>query len=215
MARIALLVAVVVAVSHQVSGRLWANKKKSPDTLTSGRNFASDAPSREEAGVHKAHEVVPLGEGGFKLTITRPGNGQLFPRDGDKVLVNYTGTLSRGGRKFDSSRDRGEAFEFIIGEGKVITGWDEGIEKMSLGERGILHVPSYKGYGSSGTRDGNIPPDSDLDFDIELLAVNGVEVPGLPKKPTPPPPVLHKSRAQRSSALVAFAAVAIAASALI
>jgi len=86
--------------------------------------------------------------------------------------MHYTGTLSKDGSKFDSSRDRQEPFIFPIGTGKVIRGWDEGILRMSVGERAILHVPADKGYGTRGAG-GVIPPNADLDFDVELLAING------------------------------------------
>merc|ERR1719454_1162748 len=94
-------------------------------------------------------------------------------------MMHYTGKLQYSGNKFDSSRDRGEPFSFVIGKGQVITGWDQGIVTMSLGERAILHVPSYKGYGSKGI--GEIPPHADLDFDVELLAINDKTVPGFTK----------------------------------
>ncbi|CAK0806085.1 unnamed protein product, partial [Prorocentrum cordatum] len=91
---------------------------------------------------------------------------------GDQVTVHYTGALADGGRQFDSSRSRGEPIQFILGRGKVIRGWDQGLKMMCLGERGILHVPSYKGYGTDGAPPA-IPPNAALDFDVELLGING------------------------------------------
>ena len=84
--------------------------------------------------------------------------------------MHYTGVLSNG-EKFDSSRDRGEPFEFIIGVGQVIDGWDEGIIKMFKGQRADLYINYYMGYGSKGAG-GVIPPNADLIFDVELLAIN-------------------------------------------
>merc|ERR1719261_218049 len=89
----------------------------------------------------------------------------------------YTGKLSKDGTKFDSSRDRGQPFSFRIGVGEVIAGWDEGVMKMSLGERAILEIPAAKGYGSEGAG-GVIPPNAALNFEIELLAINGKEAQG-------------------------------------
>lgn len=103
-------------------------------------------------------------------TVT-PGDGTTFPKPGDKLSMHYTGTLASNGEKFDSSRDRGEPFEFQIGVGQVIPGWDKGVMKMSLGERATLRIPSAMGYGSRGAGDA-IPPNADLVFDVELLAVN-------------------------------------------
>lgn len=86
--------------------------------------------------------------------------------------MHYVGTLAKDGTQFDSSRDRGSAFEFTIGVGQVIQGWDEGVIKMSLGQRVKLHIPSAMGYGSRGAG-GVIPADADLIFDVELLGING------------------------------------------
>merc|ERR1719387_1360169 len=90
---------------------------------------------------------------------------------------------------FDSSRVRGQPFTFTIGRGKVIRAWDQGIISMSLGERAMMHVPSYKGYGSSGAPPA-IPPNADLEFDVELLAINDETAPGFK---FPPKPVQHSS----------------------
>ena len=83
----------------------------------------------------------------------------------------YSGTLASNGEKFDSSIDKGRPFRFKIGVGKVIRGWDEGVMLMSLGEKAILHISSDYGYGSRGVQ-GYIPPNADLDFEVELLEIN-------------------------------------------
>ena len=100
------------------------------------------------------------------------GDGKTFPKQGDKLKMHYTGTLAADGSKFDSSRDRGKLFEFTIGVGQAIKGWDEGVIQLSLGERATLRITSDFGYGSAGAG-GAIPPDADLVFDVELLAING------------------------------------------
>merc|ERR1712166_1091511 len=85
------------------------------------------------------------------------------------VTVHYTGRF-KDGTKFDSSWDRAQPFSFVLGVGQVIAGWDQAIPRMSLGERAVLHIPSVQAYGSSGSGD-VIPPNTDLDFEVELLKV--------------------------------------------
>ena len=84
--------------------------------------------------------------------------------------MHYTGTLESGA-KFDSSRDRGQPFSFQIGVGQVIRGWDEGVMQMSIGEKAKLLISSDFGYGAQGAG-GVIPPNADLVFEVELLAIN-------------------------------------------
>ncbi len=103
---------------------------------------------------------------GLKIEILQEGNGPL-PQNGQTVVVHYTGTLENG-KKFDSSRDRGTPFSFVLGQGRVIRGWDEGIALMKVGTRARLTIPPQLGYGSAGA--GNvIPPNATLIFDVELL----------------------------------------------
>ena len=96
------------------------------------------------------------------------GEGES-PEVGDRVVVHYTGTLEDG-TKFDSSRDRGQPFEFAIGVGQVIKGWDEGVLNLPIGSRAMLMIPAELGYGSRGI--GPIPPNATLIFDIEVIGVN-------------------------------------------
>lgn len=95
---------------------------------------------------------------------------------GDEVTVHYTGWLydeaapGRHGTQFDSSRERGEAFTFLLGAGRVIRGWDDGVAGMRVGGRRTLLVPAADAYGRAGAG-GVIPPNASLVFDVELLDV--------------------------------------------
>ncbi|VEU20043.1 DEKNAAC100269 [Brettanomyces naardenensis] len=106
----------------------------------------------------------------LKIEVLAPGDGKTFPQAGDLVTVHYTGTLENG-KKFDSSRDRSKPFQFRLGQGMVIAGWDQGFAKMSLGEKALLTIPGDLAYGSRGFP-GLIPPNATLLFDVELLRIN-------------------------------------------
>jgi peptidylprolyl isomerase len=105
---------------------------------------------------------------GLKYTDIVEGTGPS-PRAGQRLSVHYTGTLQNG-TKFDSSVDRGQPFEFVIGTGSVIKGWDEGVMTMKVGGKRKLVVPSNLGYGPRGNGT-NIPGNSTLLFDVELLGI--------------------------------------------
>ena len=89
---------------------------------------------------------------------------------GQKIRIHYTGTLENG-KKFDSSRDRGQPFPVTIGIGQVIKGWDEGVPGMKVGELRRLTIPSQAAYGLQG-RPPKIPPDATLIFDVELMGID-------------------------------------------
>ena len=114
-------------------------------------------------------------ESGLMITTTQAGSGAEAAA-GNSVSVHYTGWLydpeieDGRGTKFDSSVDRGQPFEFALGAGRVIAGWDEGVAGMLVGEKRELIIPSDLAYGSRGAG-GVIPPDATLLFEVELLAV--------------------------------------------
>jgi peptidylprolyl isomerase len=111
---------------------------------------------------------------GLQITDTKVGTGAA-PRTGQTCVMHYTGWLySNGvkGAKFDSSLDRGQPFEFPIGTGRVIRGWDEGVASMKVGGRRTLIIPPDLGYGARGAG-GVIPPNATLIFEVELLDVKG------------------------------------------
>ncbi len=92
---------------------------------------------------------------------------------GQQVSVHYTGWLLFGGekgKKFDSSKDRGDPFDFALGAGQVIKGWDEGVQGMKIGGKRTLTIPPALGYGARGAG-GAIPPNATLIFEVELLKV--------------------------------------------
>jgi peptidylprolyl isomerase len=107
-------------------------------------------------------------ESGLQYIETEAGTGAQA-QVGDKVAVHYTGTLADG-TQFDSSLDRGKPFEFVLGRGAVIAGWDEGIALMKEGGKATLVIPPALGYGGGGIT-GVIPGDATLVFEVELVSV--------------------------------------------
>jgi FKBP-type peptidyl-prolyl cis-trans isomerase FkpA len=105
---------------------------------------------------------------GLKYEDLETGTGATA-RSGQQVQVHYTGWLQNG-RKFDSSVDRNEPFEFMLGAGMVIKGWDEGVAGMKVGGKRKLTIPPELGYGARGAG-GVIPANAELIFDVELLGV--------------------------------------------
>lgn len=109
---------------------------------------------------------------GLQIIDTVVGTG-ASPQTGQTAVVHYTGWLyvnGAKGKKFDSSVDRNEPFEFPVGRGRVIKGWDEGVASMKVGGKRTLVIPPELGYGARGAG-GVIPPNATLMFDVELLAV--------------------------------------------
>jgi FKBP-type peptidyl-prolyl cis-trans isomerase len=103
---------------------------------------------------------------GLEYWDIKEGTGAVA-KSGDKVKVHYTGWLTDG-KKFDSSVDHGQPFQFTLGAGQVIKGWDEGVAGMKIGGKRQLRIPSDLAYGSRGAA-GVIPPNATLLFDVELL----------------------------------------------
>ncbi len=111
---------------------------------------------------------------GLEYTDTQVGTGAAAVA-GQQVSVHYTGWLFNDGvqgAKFDSSKDRGQPFEFDLGAGMVIKGWDEGVAGMQVGGARTLVIPAALGYGARGAG-GVIPPNATLKFDVELLGLRG------------------------------------------
>jgi peptidylprolyl isomerase len=111
---------------------------------------------------------------GLQITDIAVGTGAT-PKAGQTCVMHYTGWLYENGakgKKFDSSVDRGEPFEFPLGQRRVIAGWDEGVATMKVGGKRTLVIPPALGYGARGAG-GVIPPNATLIFDVELLGVKG------------------------------------------
>jgi peptidylprolyl isomerase len=105
---------------------------------------------------------------GLTYLITKKGTGPQL-KAGDTVIMNYTGMLTNG-VKFDSSHDRNEPFEFNLGAGRVIKGWDEGVAKLHVGDHAIMVIPGKLAYGPKGVPN-VIPPDATLIFIVEVVDI--------------------------------------------
>lgn len=129
-----------------------------------------DASQPADPDAEVAPSEAPTSEDVSELKIedTKKGKGAEVKK-GDTVSVHYTGWLTDG-TKFDSSKDSGNPFEFTVGAGQVIAGWDEGLPGMKVGGVRKLTIPSEMGYGSQGAG-GVIPPNATLIFEVELLAI--------------------------------------------
>ena len=135
--------------------------------LTSMVSMVSD----DSATAQSAAKPVTTATG-LQMIDTKVGTGAT-PRTGQICVMHYTGWLYENGvkgKKFDSSVDRGEPFEFPIGQQRVIAGCDEGVATMKVGGKRTLIIPAKLGYGARGAG-GAIPPNATLIFDVELLGV--------------------------------------------
>jgi FKBP-type peptidyl-prolyl cis-trans isomerase len=128
------------------------------------------APSTAMAQVGKTMTT----SSGLQITDSKVGTGAT-PKAGQTCVMHYTGWLYENGtkgKKFDSSVDRGQPFEFPLGQRRVIAGWDEGVASMKVGGKRTLIIPPELGYGARGAG-GVIPPNATLIFEVELLDVKG------------------------------------------
>jgi peptidylprolyl isomerase len=133
--------------------------------LVAGAGLSGGSVLARTAKRASAAKMVKTASGLQYVDLVK-GKGPM-PKRGQTVKVHYTGWL-KSGKKFDSSRDRAQPFDFVLGQGMVIPGWDEGVATMRVGGRRKLVIPSKLGYGPFGYPP-TIPGDATLTFDVELL----------------------------------------------
>lgn len=136
------------------------------ENLAQPQGMIAETVSEEPSSKMQADADYTTTPSGLQYRDLEAGTG-ASPQSGQTVTVHYTGTLTDG-TKFDSSRDRGQPFQFRLGVGQVIKGWDEGVATMKVGGRRELVIPPELGYGARGAG-GVIPPNATLIFDVELL----------------------------------------------
>jgi peptidylprolyl isomerase len=145
-------------------------KKMLPTLLTCLALLIAAAGSRADVASSPATQpTTRTTASGLTIVEVKPGDGDVAG-PGDTVSVHYTGKL-KDGTKFDSSYDRNQPIQFVLGAHQVIPGWDEGIAGMKVGEKRQLIIPSDLAYGANGTPDGTIPPNATFYFDVELMGV--------------------------------------------
>ena len=138
-----------------------------PSTVRAQEESKADA---KEDGKEKKMTKT---DSGLQYRDTKEGDGAK-PEKRQTCVMHYTGWLWENGakgKKFDSSHDRGKPFEFPIGMGRVIKGWDEGVASMKIGGKRTLRIPAALGYGASGVGNGLIPGGATLLFEVELLGI--------------------------------------------
>ena len=154
---------------------LAACSPKDDKPADSTTTAAAPAPATEPAAEAAAPAATGIENMPMQKIDLAPGNGAEI-KSGQNALVHYTGWLydaaapDNKGKKFDSSVDRNEPFEFPVGAGMVIKGWDEGVVGMKVGGKRRLVIPPEMGYGARGAG-GVIPPGATLVFDVELVEI--------------------------------------------
>jgi FKBP-type peptidyl-prolyl cis-trans isomerase len=136
--------------------------------VTTPRAVADEKAPQKEEKTKKVEEKRIKTASGLEYVDLQEGKGDAV-KYGQTVEVHYTGWLTDG-KKFDSSKDRGRPFVFPLGQGRVIKGWEEGVNGMKVGGKRKLIIPPHLGYGAAGAG-GVIPPNATLIFEVELLKI--------------------------------------------
>ena len=164
------------AQKKQEAASLAAKKKQEEAMQAAIKQHAEDVAKMSasypewDAKAKAKYPTAKRTASGLYYVIDQEGTGALA-KSGQTVVAHYTGTLFEDGKKFDSSVDRGQPFEFPVGQHRVIDGWDEGFALLKVGTKGKLIIPYYLAYGTQGAGGGAIPPKADLVFEVEMLGV--------------------------------------------
>jgi FKBP-type peptidyl-prolyl cis-trans isomerase len=163
-----LILTVGAFVSFAQTKKRTARGKSSSATAATKRAVVKKPAAATATTKKMTNSAAMTTESGLTYIVTKRGDGAQL-KAGDNVVVHYTGLLTNG-QKFDSSLDRGEPFSFPLGAGRVIKGWDEGVQKLRVGDHATFIIPASIAYGSRGAG-GVIPPDATLIFIIEVVGV--------------------------------------------
>lgn len=152
-------------------GLILVLTEKTPSKSSTNQNTQTNTKNQEVATEPVEEVETTPAETDEKVTIEtlKQGTGSAVSKEGDLLEVHYTGTLANG-TKFDSSLDRNEPFSFTLGAQEVISGWDQGLVGMKIGEKRKLTIPPSLGYGDQAMGE-TIPANSVLIFEVELLSI--------------------------------------------
>jgi FKBP-type peptidyl-prolyl cis-trans isomerase len=164
------LLASLIVVAAMIAGCSGTPSAQAPTAPTSSQpQAAAPAPATAATSAAPASPGVTAPVTALKIVDKTVGTGPAA-KAGDLVTVDYTGWLTDG-TKFDSSLDSGKPFQFTLGNGEVIAGWDQGVAGMQVGGVRTLTIPPSLGYGANGAN-GVIPPNATLVFEVKLLKIN-------------------------------------------
>lgn len=153
-----LVILITILLVYFFTKRFQNKKKQAEQNIVKGQEYIDQ---------HKNDSEVEQLDSGMLYQVISKGSGEVHPTPSDKVTVHYHGTLIDGA-VFDSSVDRGQTIGFFLNQ--VIPGWTEGLQKMVVGEKARLIIPSHLAYGNRAV--GTIPGGSLLIFEVELIAIN-------------------------------------------